>query len=104
MARNILPAAAMAAMGFLGAIYSPSTAWAQPQCGERGNVLSTLATRYQEFPVHMGLTSSGAMLEIVATESGSTWSIIVTGRDGVTCLVSAGENWRPVDFLPGEPS
>lgn len=94
-----------AAVLFLGLGILPAAADAQPQCGLRDDVLQTLATRYQEFPIHAGLTHNGAMLEVVATESGSTWSIVLTGYDGITCLVAAGEGWR-VSPQPeaGEPS
>ena len=76
---------------------------AAPSCDERSDVLATLAKKYQEAPVAVGLTSSGGLVEILTTSDGSTWTIIVTTTDGVSCLVATGEGWRNIPFVMLDP-
>ena len=45
----------------------------------------------------MGLASSGGVVEVVASEDGTSWSIIVTLPGGVTCLVASGEDWETIE-------
>lgn len=66
------------------------------QCNARESVLSTLASKYKEAPVQMGLTNAGAIIEVTASEEGDSWSIILTTPAGITCMVAAGEHWEQV--------
>ena len=92
----VLPLAACTTLGFAGA------AWAQgPQCGSRSAIIDALTEGYQERLVSRGVTSGGALLEVLAGPSGS-WSILVTVPGGPTCLVSSGEGWRALRPAPGE--
>ncbi|MGO1117368.1 hypothetical protein ACTL6U_01580 [Rhodovibrionaceae bacterium A322] len=67
-----------------------------PTCNARDKVLSHLATKYSEAPVAVGVTSSGALLEVLSTGEGTTWTVILTRPDGVSCLLAAGEGWQPL--------
>lgn len=91
-----LPKAASLAMSLFACALAglPSSAWAQGlQCGPRESVLDALSESYQERLVSRGVTSGGALLEVLAGPSGS-WSILLTVPGGQTCLVSSGEGWR----------
>ena len=63
-------------------------------CGPRARILGLLAERYQEVPVALGVNNTGALVELLSTENGSSWTIIYTIPSGRTCLITAGENWR----------
>jgi hypothetical protein len=105
MARTVLTLLLVGAIAICGAVFTPSGAWAQPQCGTRDGIERTLLQSYQESPILTGVTSNGGLVIVLATESGSTWSILVASGDGMACLVAAGENWRPAPVaLPGEQS
>lgn len=67
-----------------------------PTCTDRASALSHLESKYQEAPVAIGLASNGGVIEVLANESGQTWSIILTMPDGTACMVAAGEYWEPV--------
>lgn len=69
-------------------------AHAQSQCDKRDKILELLATKYTEAPVALGVTNNGGLVEVTSAPDGTTWSIIVTGPNGKTCLVVAGEGWR----------
>ena len=58
--------------------------------------MSHLSSAYRERTVALGLASNGGVLEILTNEAGTTWSIILTTPDGVSCMVATGEHWEPV--------
>ncbi len=41
----------------------------------------------------MGLASNGAVIEVLASPSGS-FTIILTQPNGLSCVMAAGENWE----------
>ncbi len=76
---------------------------AEPSCTERAAALRHLAKKYQEAPVAVGLAYGGGLVEVLATGDGSTWTIIVTTPQGMSCLVAAGEGWRNIPFVMLDP-
>ena len=80
-----------------------SSATAQPQCDDREKVLTLLSDKYKESPVAIGVTNNGGLVEVLSTNEGTTWSIIVTTPKGVSCLVAAGEGWRALQQASVEP-
>jgi hypothetical protein len=67
---------------------------AQEICGTRADLLKELTQRYSEAPVAIGLANSGALVEILTNDNGSTWSIMVSQPNGTSCLVAAGKEWQ----------
>ena len=87
------------ATAFLGSPKAVAQAQSQPQqCDQRTKVLGHLAHKYKEAPVAVGVTSSGGLVEILATNGGETWTIILSTPNGTSCLVAAGEGWRSLQF------
>lgn len=87
----------IAAAGVFAAA-TAATANGQMLCGEREKVIEKLSRGYQEKPVAMGLTSSGAVIEVLSSgENGQTWTMIATRPDGVSCVMATGESWQPVE-------
>ncbi len=78
---------------------SPAAAY-NPSCGERAELIGTLAAKYGEVPVGIGATITRQALEIFASEGGETWSAVVHNPSGQSCIVAHGEGWRA---LPVEP-
>ncbi len=70
-----------------------SSAQAQTMCGERSTVVASLEKTYSETPVSMGLASNGAVIEILASPTG-TFTIILTRPNGLSCVMAAGESWE----------
>ncbi len=69
-------------------------------CVERAALIRQLASKYEEAPVGIGLTAAGGVIELLTSQRGSTWTIIVTRPDGITCLFAAGEGWEAVPRPP----
>ena len=62
-------------------------------CAKRSAVLETLAAKYGEMPISRGLSSDGAIVEILVSSKGS-WSMLVSMPDGNSCLAGVGEMWE----------
>lgn len=75
-----------------------------PKCGPRQAIADVLTNRYAEVPVSMGLSQDGAMLELFATASGTTWTMLATNPEGISCVVSHGETWMSLTPVSGRIS
>ena len=73
----------------------PAMAEPPTACAKRSDFVKLLSSNYDEAPVAMGLTASGRVLEVVASDHGS-WTIIVTRPNGISCGVVSGESWQRV--------
>ncbi|WP_422366584.1 hypothetical protein [Pelagibius sp.] len=87
----------------LALVSNSTAATAQPQCDQRDSVLKVLQQKYKEAPVALGVTHNGGLVEVLSTGNGTTWSIIVTTPQGMSCLVAAGEGWRAMEQIAADP-
>lgn len=89
-------AATVPAVLLLGAAATASPALANPPtaCGPHTEVIKTLGDRFHETQSATALTSVGTLLEVLTSKDGSTWTIIVSRPDGLSCVVAAGQNWQ----------
>jgi len=84
---------------------SPALSQEAPRnCQDRTSILAELASKYRESPVAMGLDSTGGLIEVLATEGGRTWTIIISRPDGFACVLSSGEAWRQRSPAPSGPA
>jgi hypothetical protein len=63
-------------------------------CGPHPDVIKALGDRFHETQAATALTSAGTLLEVLTANDGSTWTIIVSRPDGLSCVVAAGQNWQ----------
>jgi hypothetical protein len=88
------------ALLFAAALSVPVTAMAAPtNCGPRNELLKALAKKYSEAPTAVGLSNSGALVEVLTSDRGATWTILVSKPDGTSCLVAAGEEWQALKHV-----
>lgn len=102
-AATLAKMAVVVALALSGLTFSKAPADAQTLCVDRSQATQQLGNKYSEFPVAMGLTNTGAVIEIFAKEDGATWTIMVTMPDGTSCTMAAGEAWEPVAERPLGP-
>ena len=69
-------------------------------CGEREQVVAELAQQFDETPMAVGQIDGNAVVEILVSDSGS-WTILATGTDGTSCIVSAGEGFESTRLVRG---
>jgi hypothetical protein len=92
-------AASFAAAALLGPLGAHAQTQSQTQlCDQRADIIGSLAEKYREAPVAIGVTSTGGMVEVLTTSDGATWTIIMSNPNGTSCLVAAGEGWRALRF------
>jgi len=82
-----------------GLVFVASAAHAQSVCHQRAKFVTELGRKYLEAPIAYGLTSTGQVIEVLASGNGS-WTMIITSTDGTTCAVAAGESWSKVTGRP----
>lgn len=83
-------------LGFAGLILATEIAHAQSaaQCGQREAVIERLTSAYGETRHGIGLAAYNAVMEVFASATTGSWTIIVTLADGRTCLIAAGQNYE----------
>lgn len=97
--RRLVP---LIAAGCLAA--SVTAASAQMACTSRGEAAKLLDAHYSEAPVAMGLASNGGVIEVFASNTGRSFTILITMPDGRSCVLAAGEGWDNVPKLVGKPN
>ncbi|MCP5367113.1 MAG: hypothetical protein H6907_20030 [Hyphomicrobiales bacterium] len=84
---------ALTAAAVVGTHAAPAQAQA---CAKREDIVKTLASQYGEARTARGVSQTANSLVELFTGPSGTWSLVVTGPTGISCLVSAGENWETV--------
>ena len=69
-------------------------------CGKRDEIVRSLGDQFHEKQQAVGVVDRSAILEIFVSAAG-TWTIIATGTDGNSCLVSSGEGWDSRTMMAG---
>ena len=88
-----------------GVMTAPS-AHAMTQCGDRDAVIATLSDKHLERHIGSGFQSASGLMEIWASETKGTWTILLTRPDGKTCVVASGSHWLEAletEMISGEP-
>ena len=76
---------------------------ANSACSTRDQVISQLNEKYKEAPTAVGLANNGALVEVLTTGDGSTWTLVVSMPNGATCLLAAGQDWQVLVTTPPDP-
>lgn len=71
---------------------------ARPPCDEREDVLKLLKRKYNEEVVAYGYINEYVMIEVLRSEDRSTWSIISSTSNGLSCLQFHGTWWGNKDY------
>lgn len=87
------------ASGLAAALTGTKADAATAACQQRDDVLKHLAGKYSEAPVAVGVTNTGGLVEVLSSGEEGTWTIIVTSPTGLSCLMAAGEGWRPLEQM-----
>lgn len=68
---------------------------AQIPCGPHDELTARLSESHAEVPVGQGLTETGLLFQVFASESGS-WTVVATRPSKLSCVLAAGEVWMTV--------
>lgn len=97
---RLLAAAALASTMTLPVVTTAS-AQAPEFCGKRTEIVAKLAADFKEKSMAVGRVDESAVVEVFVSTDG-TWTILATGTDGNSCVVSAGEGWDSKILIRGE--
>jgi hypothetical protein len=87
---GIVPVAAIVASSLLGSATSAPAQ--QAQCAARNDMIQQLDAQFAEKPAAVGQVDQQSVVEIFVSEQG-TWTILVTGTDGGSCVLASGDSW-----------
>lgn len=82
---------------------APLAAHAAGNCATRDELVTQLAAKFGESFVGGGLQSETSIIEVWFSHDKGTWTILLTGANGTSCIMAAGTNWReamPADYIP----
>jgi hypothetical protein len=65
-----------------------------PACHSHADLAAMLNRKYAEAPNAVGVQANGHIVEVFASTDGTSWTIVVTRPDGVSCIVAVGQNWE----------
>jgi hypothetical protein len=72
----------------------------QEACAPRDQIVEKLASDFREQQQAVGVVNDEAVLEVFVSGKG-TWTIIATGTDGNSCVISAGQDWDDANVVKG---
>lgn len=102
MARAILRKAfLLLAAGVVTLVGSMVAAAQIPRCAPRDEMVSILKGTFTETQRAFGFLSPALLVEVFASEGGG-FTIVVTGTDGVSCVLVSGVGWEAVPAQVGE--
>ena len=64
-------------------------------CGTRDSVVAKLNDELGEARVDGAAAGPSAFYEFYASESTRTWTILLSGVNGISCVMAVGQDWRP---------
>lgn len=101
---RFLIAALMAALSF--ALSSQSAGAQRTPCGDGAALIAHLEKEWSEAPAVIALDAAGRLVRILINPQTGTWSMLVTGPGGPTCMITHGTAWEPIaaPAEPGDPS
>lgn len=73
---------------------------AATQCASRDSVVRTLADKYGETQIGIGMAANNSVAEIYTSPATGTWTMTITMPNGMTCLVASGQSWEQVEPVP----
>ena len=76
-----------------------NTAAAEAICDQRAQLIKYLADEYKETPIAIGIVPAGGVLEVLSSAEGTSWTILASFPNGMTCIVAAGENLQMLPQL-----
>lgn len=66
----------------------------QPSCNTHEVMIGLLAEQYREKPIAIAILQDRRMIELLTTDNGSTWTLVVTNAVGWSCMFASGEWWQ----------
>ena len=69
-------------------------AMAQEVCADRDTIVAKLNNELSEVRVDGAAAGPSAFYEVYASESTRAWTILLSGINGLSCVIAVGQDWR----------
>lgn len=73
---------------------------AKRTCHDYARIAAHLGTKYAERPVGHGLRSDGQLIQVFASETTGSWTLVTVAPNGRGCVLAVGKEWDKMN-LPG---
>ena len=95
---RLIAAIAIISFLLLGAalISRPAPAQSADAGLPRRALVELLGNGYAEVPAAFGLAGNGGLIEVFASAEGATWTMVLSMPNGLSYVVTSGEDWTPV--------
>lgn len=74
----------------------PQLAAAQSMCGDRDELIARLASQYGEVQQDTVAVSPTSFYELLGSRETGTWTVLLSGANGYSCIVSSGQDGRAI--------
>ena len=82
-----------AVLGLTSAV-TPASAQEQNGCSRPKEISDLLHKDYSEKPIAFGVQGDGSLMQVYASRTGETWTVVLTTPTGVSCIVAEGTRWE----------
>lgn len=72
-------------------------------CSHPKDIARLLSGDFSERPVAYGLQQDGTLMQIFASKTGETWTVVLTTPSGLSCIVAEGTRWENLPAKPEGP-
>jgi hypothetical protein len=72
-------------------------------CHQPKEIARLLSNDFSERPVAYGLQQDGTLMQIYASKTGDTWTVVLTTPAGLSCIVAEGTRWENLPAGPDGP-
>lgn len=79
----------------LAAALWPHGAGAQTGCAVRDAIVARLAESYGQVRTDGAAAGALSFYEVFASEATGTWTVLLSGVNGISCIMAAGDGWQP---------
>jgi hypothetical protein len=92
--------AALLALGLAGLAPAASQAQTEPpateapMCGAYDELRTFLGDRFGERPTSSGLADDGTIMQVFASASAGTWTMVSVDAGGTACVLATGQAWQ----------
>lgn len=64
------------------------------QCGAHSAMVAEITAKYHEDVRAVALDNDGALMQILVSPHGETWTVLFVGPDGKACVGATGTDWQ----------
>ena len=101
--KRLAIAVSVVLLGAAAPVAAGSPAAMQPACRTHADIKQLLTEQFAELPAAVGLQANGDLIQVFAAKDGTTWTIVTTRPDGLSCIVALGQHWEALPLASNDP-